>query len=75
MEVRSKSQPFVIKHKYYLNGAKHSDVSLNIKYPRMRTWSYVTIDKLDHIGAWKVDIVLNDSILKTVEFKVGAGNQ
>jgi hypothetical protein len=75
MEIRSKSQPFVMKHNYYLNGEKHSEVPLKIKYPRMRTWSYVTIDKPDHIGAWKVDIVCNDSILKTMEFRVGAGDE
>jgi hypothetical protein len=75
MEVLSKSQPFVIKHNYYLNGQKHSQVSLKIKHPRMRTWSYVTVDKAEHIGDWRVDIVRNDSILKTVEFQVSAGNQ
>jgi hypothetical protein len=75
MEIRSKKQPFVIKHNYYLNGAKHSEVPLEIKYPRMRTWSYVTINKPDHIGDWKVDIVRDNNILKTIEFRVGAGNQ
>jgi hypothetical protein len=73
MEVQSKSQPFVINHNYYLNGKKYSEVPLQIKYPRMRTWSYVTIDKPDHIGNWRVQIVRNDSILKTVEFQVSAG--
>lgn len=75
MEIRSKSQPFVITHNYYLNGQKHSEVHLNIKYPRMRTWSYVTIDKPDHIGDWQVEIVHNDSILKTFEFRVSAGDK
>lgn len=75
MEIRSKSQPFVIKHNYYLNGRKHSEVPLNIKYPRMRTWSYLTIDKPDHIGLWKVEIIRDDSILKTVEFRVSTGNE
>lgn len=73
MEVLSKSQPFIVKHHYYLNGQEHSEVPLQIKYPRMRTWSYVTIDKPEHIGIWRVDIVCNDSILKTVEFRVSDG--
>jgi hypothetical protein len=70
MEVQSKSQPFVLKHNYYLNGKKYTEVPLQIKHPRMRTWSYVTIDKTDCIGNWRVEIVHNDSILKTVEFQV-----
>lgn len=73
MEVHSKSQPFVIQHHYYLNGEKHSEVPLNIEHPRMRTWSYVTIDKPGHIGEWRVDIIQNDSVLKTVAFRVSAG--
>lgn len=70
MEVRSKEQPFVIKHIYYLNGQKYCEVPLDIKYMRMRTWSYVTLGKEDQAGSWKVEIVCNNRVLKTVRFMV-----
>ncbi len=70
MEVRSLAQPFVIKHIYYLNGRKYCEVPLDITFPRMRTWSYVTIGQADLAGAWTVEIIYNDRILKTVDFQV-----
>jgi hypothetical protein len=70
MEIRSKEQPFVIKHIYYLNDQKYCEVPLDIKYSRMRTWSYITLDKEDHTGSWKVEIVCNNRVLKTVRFIV-----
>ena len=70
MEVWSVEQPFVIKHIYYRNGQKYCEVPLNIKHARMRTWSYVTLDKTGRAGSWKVEIVYNDCVLKTVRFQV-----
>jgi hypothetical protein len=69
-EVRSRAQPFVIKHVYYLNGLTYCEVPLEITFPRMRTWSYITLSKADQVGAWTVEITYNDRILKKVAFQV-----
>lgn len=69
-EIRSRAQPFVIKHIYYLDGRKYCEVPLDITFPRMRTWSYITLSEADQVGAWTVEIIYNDRILKTVGFQV-----
>jgi hypothetical protein len=73
MEVKSRQQPFVIKHVYYLDGRKYCEVPLDIAFPRMRTWSYVTFGKADPAGTWTVEIVCNGRVLKTVGFQVRHG--
>lgn len=71
MEVKSEKQPFVLKHVYYFNGEKYCDVPLKIKYPRMRTWSYVTLKNPDHIGRWQVEVTGEDGeVLKQIRFEV-----
>lgn len=69
-DVRSDSRPILIEHIYYLNGVRYSEVPLKILYPRMRTWSYVTLRKADLNGDWRVDITFNGRVLKTVHFSV-----
>lgn len=70
MEVKSKEQPFVMKHIYYLNDRKYCEVSLEIRFPRMRTWSYVTLESADQVGTWRVEIACKDRVLKTLSFRV-----
>lgn len=71
MEVRSERQPFILKHVYYINGKKHCEVPLEIKYPRMRTWSYITLKNPDHIGQWQVNVTQEDGhILDRIHFEV-----
>ena len=71
MRVLSETPPFTLKHVYSLNGEHYCDVSLNIRYPHMRTWSKVTIDQDIHIGTWHVDVVNeNGEILDQIEFTV-----
>lgn len=71
MEVKSEKQPFVLKHVYYFNGEKYCDVPLKIRYPRMRTWSYVTLKNPDHIGRWQVKVTGEDGeVLKQISFEV-----
>lgn len=70
MEVNSKAQPFVMQHIYYLNDRKYCEVSLEIRFPRMRTWSYVTLGSADQVGTWRVEIVCKDRVLKTLSFRV-----
>jgi hypothetical protein len=70
MEVYARDLPVVIKHIYYHNGRKYCEVPLEIRYPRMRTWSYVTIDKPDLAGTWSVEIALDGRVLKKASFRV-----
>ncbi len=73
MVAKSKNVPQIIKHIYYFKGKKYCEVPLSIKYPRTRTWSYVTLDRDSprHTGSWRVDIVKKDGkILKQIKFKV-----
>jgi hypothetical protein len=70
MEVKSTAQPFVMQHIYYLNDRKYCEVSLEIRFPRMRTWSYVTLGSADQVGTWRVDIACKDRVLKTLSFRV-----
>lgn len=70
MDVRSANLPFVIKHVYYVNGYKYCEVPLDIRYPRMRTWSYVTLKDPDQKGSWTVEVVYDHRVLKTVAFQV-----
>ena len=69
MIAKTDNLPQTVKHVYYHNGNIYCEVPLAIKYPRMRTWSYVTMKNPSHLGSWKVQIV-NDQgqILKEINF-------
>ncbi len=70
-EIWAKSLPTSINHTYYLNGKKYCAVSLKIKYPRMRTWSKITLNTKAKAGLWKVNVTTEDGkILKQMAFKV-----
>lgn len=69
-DVRTASPPMRIEHIYYLNGVRYCAVPLEIRYPRMRTWSSVMLQQTDLSGDWRVDIRSGGDILKTVHFNV-----
>jgi hypothetical protein len=74
MEVYSNTVPYLLKHVYYHEGRKYVEVPLKIKYPRMRTWSYITLKDLDQLGSWHVEIVAEDgTVLGRADFKVTTG--
>ena len=59
-----------IKHIWYHGDKKVDEITLQIKYPSFRTYSYKTIPS-DWTGKWKVEIVADDgAILKTLEFVI-----
>jgi hypothetical protein len=71
MDVRSKSQPFIMKHVYYKDNIKFFEVPLDILYPRMRTWSYITLLPNRSAGSWKVEILADDGMLmEQIQFEV-----
>jgi len=62
MDVRSdKSRlPYLLRHEYYFNDQKYAAVVLDVKYPRMRTWSNITLDHEKYAGDWRVEVVTAD---------------
>ncbi len=71
MTVLSEEQPFTLNHVYYHNGQPYCSVPLKINYPRMRTWSNVTLRRKKYIGTWQVDVVTESGIvIKQLTFTV-----
>jgi hypothetical protein len=71
MDVRSKKTPYKLRHVYYLNGRRYCTVPLAIHYPRMRTWSNVTLRHQYEAGQWRVDVVTGKGeILSQAEFTI-----
>lgn len=71
MDVRSKKTPYKLRHVYYLNDRRYCEVPLAIVYPRMRTWSNVTLRHPYEAGQWRVDVVTQKGeILSQVQFSV-----
>ncbi|MCD6161394.1 MAG: DUF2914 domain-containing protein [candidate division Zixibacteria bacterium] len=63
-------EPTTVEHIWYYGGEEKARVSLDIKYPRVRTWSYKTILP-EWKGDWKVEVVDEDGkILATSLIKV-----
>ena len=60
-----------IRHRWFFNNKKVSEVSLKIKSDRYRTYSSKTIIP-EMAGAWKVDIIdaADESLLHSLEFTV-----
>lgn len=60
-----------IRHIYYFKGKKVSDIALDIRSPRWRTWSYKVLSDKRFIGPWRVDITSADGkLLDRVRFEV-----
>ncbi len=71
MDVRSKKTPYKLRHVYYRNGRRYCAVPLVINYPRMRTWSTVTLRHPYETGQWRVDVITGKGeTLSQVEFTV-----
>ena len=60
-----------IRHIYYFNGQKVSDIVLDVRPPTWRTWSYKELSDKRFIGSWRVDIIsVEGELLQSVEFEV-----
>ncbi len=70
-QIEAKQIPSKIRHIYYLEGRKMSDVILNVGSSNWRTWSYKNIADIDYRGEWRVDIALaNGEVLRSLNFEV-----
>ncbi len=70
-EIEAKQVPSKIHHIYYFGGEKISDVSLDVRSTRWRTWSFKTITNRRYRGEWRVDITTSEgNILRQLYFEV-----
>lgn len=73
MDVRSEKNklPYTLRHVYFFNNRKYASVTLNIRYPRMRTWSNLTLENDKYAGKWRVEVVTeNGQKISRADFTV-----
>jgi transcriptional regulator with XRE-family HTH domain len=69
--IQCKNPPSSIRHIYYFQGEKLSDVHLNVQSPRWRTWSYIPLSNKRYIGPWRIDITSAEGkVLRSLNFEV-----
>ncbi|WP_372677766.1 DUF2914 domain-containing protein [Desulfosarcina sp.] len=70
-EIEAKQVPSKIRHIYYLNGQKVSDVSLDVRSTNWRTWSFKNVSDSRNRGEWRVDITTSGGkVLRRLYFVV-----
>ena len=69
--VQAKHLPSEIRHIYYFEGRKVTDVALNVRSSSWRTWSYKTISNKRYEGSWRVDIASAEGqVLRSLYFEI-----
>jgi hypothetical protein len=59
-----------VTHKWYWDGENVANVELEVKYPRMRTWSCKTLTS-EMTGSWRVEVVdASGEVLKELSFQI-----
>ena len=70
-EIEALQVPSKIRHIYYFNGQKISDVTLDVRSTNWRTWSFKNISDSRYRGEWRVDIATPDGkVLRRLYFVV-----
>jgi len=70
-QIEAKTIPAKIRHIYYFNGRKISDVTLNVRSSFWRTWSYKSMSNEQYRGQWRVDIASADGkVLRRLYFEI-----
>ena len=70
-QIEAREIPSRIRHIYYLKGRKISDVTLEVRSPNWRTWSYKSISDNRYHGQWRVDIASDGGkILRRLYFEI-----
>jgi hypothetical protein len=69
--IQCKHPPSSIRHIYYFQGEKLSDVHLNVQSSHWRTWSYMSLSNRRYIGPWRVDITSAEGkVFRSLHFEV-----
>jgi Protein of unknown function (DUF2914) len=70
-QIEARQIPTKIRHIYYFNGRKNSDVTLNVRSSFWRTWSFKSIGDDRYRGQWRVDIASADGkVLRRLYFEI-----
>lgn len=70
-KVKADNTPTFIKHVYYHEGKKLTEITLDIKFPSFRTWSEKTLKGNWTLGRWRVEVISADEkLLASKEFTV-----
>ncbi len=70
-EIEAEQVPSEIRHIYYFNGQKISDVALDVRSAYWRTWSFKNISDDRYRGEWRVDIATSSGkVLRRLYFVV-----
>jgi len=69
--IQCKHPPSSIRHIYFFQGEKLSDIHLNVQSSHWRTWSYMSLSNKRYIGPWRVDITSAEGkVLRSLHFEV-----
>lgn len=70
-KIHAQQFPSKVRHIYYFNGQKISEVTLDVRSTYWRTWSSKNISNNRYQGEWRVDITSTDGkVLRRLYFKV-----
>jgi len=70
-KIHAQQIPSKVRHVYYFDGQKISEVTLNVRSTYWRTWSSKNISNNRYQGEWRVDITSTDGkILRRLYFEV-----
>lgn len=70
-KIHAQQIPSTIRHRYYFDGQKISEVTLNVRSTYWRTWSSKNISNKRFQGEWRVDITSADGkVLRRLYFEV-----
>jgi cytoskeletal protein RodZ len=72
-QIKAEKIPTEIRHIYYFNDKKISEVTLKVRSNLWRTWSYKTLPGGKHQGRWRVDIAAADgTVLERLHFEINS---
>ena len=70
-KIHAQQIPSKVRHVYYFDGQKISEVTLNVRSTYWRTWSSKNISNNRYQGEWRVDITSTDGkVLRRLYFEV-----
>ena len=70
-KLKSANPPVLIRHIYFFENRKVSEIELTIRASMWRTWSFKTIANEKLVGSWRIDITTeNGTVLSSVAFQI-----
>lgn len=71
LDAERKAIPCTLRHVYYLEGRKYTEVPLAIRHSSTRTWSNLSLNRPIHVGRWRVAVMTQKGeTLSQIEFTV-----